>query len=184
MVAQDLAESGQAAGRFDAFISYRRSPADSAFVDGLQQELAARGKQVWVDRTNIEPASDWAKRIDRGIEASKAFVFVLTPESVASEECMRELALAAVQRKLIVPVLLRAVDRARLPESLTRPNWIDFSPGHDVGAGVDRVVSALEEDLPWRDAHTRLTVRAKEWANAGRDRGFVLRGGDLRAAEE
>ena len=184
MVAHDLAKPEQVAGRFDAFISYRHIPADSAFVDGLQQELAARGKQAWVDRTKIEPASDWAKRIDRGIEACRALIFVLTPESVASAECMRELALAVGQHKLIVPVLLRAVDRTALPESLTRPHWIDFRPGHDAGAGLDQIVSALEEDLPWRDAHTRLSVRAKEWADAGRDRGFVLRGSDLRAAEE
>ena len=72
MVTQDLGQSEQAAGRFDAFISYRRIPTDSVFVNGLQQELAARGKQAWVDRTKIEPASDWAKRIDRGIDASKA----------------------------------------------------------------------------------------------------------------
>jgi WD40 repeat protein len=184
MVAQDLAEAEQAAGRFDAFISYRRIPADSAFVDGLQQELAARGKRAWVDRMKIEPASDWAKRIDRAIDASKALIFVLTPESVASAQCMRELALAAGQHKLIVPVLLRAVDRTGLPESLTRPNWIYFSPGHNAGTGLDQIVSALDDDLPWRDAHTRLSVRAKEWADAGRDSGFVLRGGDLRAAEE
>ena len=184
MVAQDLAQPEQAAGRFDAFISYRRIPTDSAFVDGLQRELAARGKHAWVDRTKIEPASDWAKRIDRGIDASKALIFVLTPESVVSAQCMRELALAAGQHKLIVPVLLWAVDRTGLPQSLTTPNWIDLSPGHDVGTGLDQIVSALEEDLPWRDAHTRLSVRAKEWADAGRDRGFVLRGGDLRAAEE
>ena len=74
--------------------------------------------------------------------------------------------------------------RAGLPENLTRPNWIDVSPGHDFGSGLDQIVSALDEDLPWRDAHTRLSVRAKEWEGTGRDRGFVLRGSDLRAAEE
>jgi WD40 repeat protein len=184
MAAEDLAESEHAAGRFDVFISYRRISADSAFVDELQRELAARGKQAWVDRAKVEPASDWAKRIERGIDASKALIFVLTPESVASAQCMRELTLAAGQHKLIVPVLLREVDRTGLPESLTRPSWIDFSPGHNADRGLDQVVSALEEDLPWRDAHTRLSVRAKEWAVAGRDRSFVLRGGDLGAAEE
>ena len=43
---------GQA--RFDAFISYRRIADDMAFVDHLQEALAARGKNVWVDRAKIE----------------------------------------------------------------------------------------------------------------------------------
>ena len=34
--------------------------------------------KVWVDRTDIEPAADWSERISRGIEAAKAFIFVIT----------------------------------------------------------------------------------------------------------
>src|SRR5580704_1679249 len=89
-------------GRFDAFISYRRIPLDIAFVDQLEQDLAARGLRVWVDREKIEAASDWAQRIDRGINASKAFVFVITPESACSVECLHELDQAVELHKLIV----------------------------------------------------------------------------------
>ncbi len=170
--------------RLDAFVSYRRRPGDVAFVDQLLAALAERGKQVWVDRQNIEPAADWSQRIARGIQAAKAFIFVITPESVASPECMRELDTAARHHKLIIPVVLRDVDRSRLPESLTRPNWIFFGPGHDAGQALDEVVQALETDLDWRDAHTRLAVRAKEWSDSQRDRSFLLHGSDLHSAEE
>jgi WD40 repeat protein len=183
MVAQDQSGLAPATGRFDAFVSYRRIPADTSFVGRLEQELAARGKRLWVDRTSIEPAADWLQRIDRGIKASRAIIFVLTPESVASEQCLRELALAADLHKLIVPVLLRPVERDGLPSSITRLSWIDFS-SRDVAAGVEEVIEALEGDLEWRDKHVRLMVRASDWADVGHDRGFVLRGGDLRAAEE
>ena len=47
--------AGQA--RFDAFISYRRIAEDMAFVDYLQEALAARGKNVWVDRAKIAAGS-------------------------------------------------------------------------------------------------------------------------------
>jgi WD40 repeat protein len=171
--------------RFDAFISYRRIAEDTAFVDHLQEALAARGKNVWVDRAKIEPAADWSKRIARGIEAAKAFIFVITPESVVSEECLRELELAAQQHKLVIPVVLRDVAARRdLPQPLSRPNWIFFSHGREDARALDDVVQALEEDLDWRDAHTRLAVRTKEWADAQRDRSFLLRGSDLRVAEE
>jgi hypothetical protein len=92
-------------GRFDAFVSYRRIPADTAFVDQLRQDLAARRISVWVDREEIEPASDWAQRVIRGIDASKALIFVITPESVLSEECRNELDQAVELHKLIVPVV-------------------------------------------------------------------------------
>ena len=171
--------------RFDAFISYRRLPADTAFVDQLQEALAERGMNVWVDRTDIEPAADWSERILRGIEAAKAFIFVITPESVVSEQCLRELETAVQRHKLIIPVALRNTDRRDLPGSLLTPNWIFFfGPGHDLQRGLDNVITALEEDLGWRDMHTRLVVRAKEWSDSHQDRGFLLRGSDLRSAEE
>jgi len=70
-------------GQFDAFISYRRISSDIAFVDQLQRDLAARGLSAWIDREEIEPAANWADRIIRGLDASRSFVFVLTPESAA-----------------------------------------------------------------------------------------------------
>ena len=140
---------------------------------------------VWVDRTDIEPAADWSERILRGIEAAKAFIFVITPESVVSEQCLRELEAAVQRHKLIIPVALRDTDRRDLPGSLLTPNWIFFfGPGHDLQRGLDNVITALEEDLGWRDTHTRLAVRATEWSDSQQDRGFLLRGGDLRSAEE
>lgn len=172
-------------GRYDAFISYRRLPLDTAFVDQLEQDLAARGLRVWVDRDKIEPASDWEQRIGRGINASKAFVFVITPESAISVECQHELDQAVELNKLIVPVVLRAVpDRKKLPASLTRPNWVMFTPESDPGHAVDQLYQALAEDLDWRDDHTRYTIRTGEWAHAGHDKSFLLRGSDLRVAED
>lgn len=172
-------------GRFDAFISYRRIPLDTAFVDQLEQDLTARGIRVWVDREEIEPASDWAKRIGRGINASKAFVFVITPESVRSAECRHELDQAVDLNKFIVPVVLREVpDRDELPESLTRPNWIMFTSGSDPSHAVGQLTEALSEDLDWRDEHTRYTIRSGEWQRAERDKSFLLRGSDLRVAED
>jgi WD40 repeat protein len=171
--------------RLDAFISYRRIRADTEFVDHLSQALTGRGKQVWVDRAKIEPAADWSQRIALGIGNAKALIFVISPESVESRECLHELDSAVQLHKLIIPVVLREVSRdRRLPEGLTRPNWILFTPGQDADQALSDVITALEEDLGWRDAHTRLTVRAKEWTDTGRDRSFLLRGSDLSRAED
>jgi WD40 repeat protein len=182
---QETLDNAPGDGRFDAFISYRRIPLDIAFVDQLEQDLAARGLRVWVDREKIEAASDWAQRIDRGINASKAFVFVITPESARSAECQHELDQAVELHKLIVPVVLREVaDRHELPDTLTRPNWVMFTSGSDTNRAIDQLTEALAEDLGWRDEHSRYTIRSGEWARADHDKSFLLRGSDLRLAEE
>ena len=144
---------------------------------------AAASASGWTARRSSR-ASDWSQRVRRGIDASKAFVYVLTPESAVSPECLRELEAAVELHRLVVPVVLRDVDPKILPEALTKPNWVYFSPGHDPSRGLDELIQALEEDLSWRDEHTRLGVRTKEWEDSKHDKSFLLRGSDLRTGEE
>jgi WD40 repeat protein len=179
--ADDLPVAGE---RLDGFISYARRPQDREFVDWLSQELAKQDKRIWLDRSNIEPAADWRARIRRGIELANAFIFVISSASAASAECMAELTAAVANHKRIIPVVLSHVPPDDLPSSLTAPNWIDFQPPADRAAGVNQVLEALDADLEWRDASTRLATRAREWEDSGKDRSFLLRGTDLKSAED
>jgi hypothetical protein len=167
-------------------VSYRRLPDDTAFVDRLQEALSVRGKRLWVDRADIEPAADSWARIARGIRAARAFIFVITPESVVSEQCLRELDAAGSLNKLIIPVALRHTDQRGVDERLRAPNWIFFPPDLDFGKSLGLLLTALDDDLEWRDDHARLAVRADEWDHSEpkRDRSFLLRGLELRSARD
>ena len=180
VVAHDPPEGDE---RLDAFISYARRPGDREFVDWLSAELAGRGKQVWLDRTSIEPAADWRARVTRGIELANAFIFVVSPNSAASAECMAELTTATANNKRIIPAVLGDVPPHDLPPSLTAPNWIGFRAPADRAAQLSKILEALDTDLKWRDASTRLATRAREWDMSEQDRSFLLRGTDLKAAE-
>jgi hypothetical protein len=169
------------AARPDAFISYARE--DAAFVRELDAGLKARGKDVWVDWDDIRPSADWSVTIHADIDAAKTFVAILSPELVSSEVCREELAHAVASNKRVVPVLRRDVDRAATPRELTAPNWLFCRDGDDIDGFVTRLVETLETDLDWLEEHARLLVRAREWERSGRDRAFLLRGNDLRAAE-
>ena len=170
------------AGRHDAFISYARE--DRAFVaDALCPALERRGKNVWVDLTDIPPAADWRERVRQGIEASKAFVYVISPDAARSAECTRECQEAVQMHKRLVPVLYRAVEPEEIPRELRAPNWVPLDEGEQFERQLDTLVYALEADLDWRDAHARLAVRAHEWQLADRDRSYLLRGSDLREAQ-
>jgi WD40 repeat protein len=169
--------------RPDAFISYSRR--DKDYVESrLAAALEARGKDVWIDTDDIRGgASDWRATVWAGIEASKAVIFVLTPESLASRVCGEELAHAEALNKRLIPVLHRPVDGLNVPAALERPNWILARDTDDFDAAVTTLVDALETDEEWLDEHARLTQRTAEWLRMKRDRSYLLRGRDLRAAE-
>jgi WD40 repeat protein len=168
-------------GRPDAFVSYARE--DTAFVRTLCDALTRAGKEVWVDWEDIPPSADWRAKVHAGIEAASAVVVVLSPDALRSEVCAEELARALELEKRLIPIVRRDAD-GEVPEALRRPNWIFLREGDDFDAGCARLVEALETDLEWRDAHARLAVRALEWRRAGGDSSLLLRGGDLRAAED
>lgn len=171
------------AARPDAFISYSRR--DKDYVESrLAVALEARGKQVWLDLDDIRGgASDWRAAIWAGIEASRIVVFVLTPSSLESEVCQQELAHAAALNKRVIPVLHRSVEGLPVPEALSRPNWIYARDEDDFETSVSVLVTALETDEAWLDTHARLTQRTVEWLREDRDKSYLLRGSDLRAAE-
>lgn len=175
--------SSAASDRIDAFISYARRPRDREFVDWLSEALRQSGKQVWLDRASIEPAADWRERIVKGIERASAFIFVISPDSAISRECTKELDIAVGGHKRIIPVILRSVSEDALPLTLTTPNWISFEDDADRAQKLQELIEALDSDLPWRDQSARLTVRAEEWLGSRKDSSLLLRGSDLRAAE-
>lgn len=170
------------AGRYDAFLSYARE--DSEFVvRRLRAALSAGGQTVWVD-VDIPGGAQWRERVRRGIEACKALIFVMSPDSVTSDACRQELEAARSLNKLIIPVVYRDVpDERSLPVGLSDLEWVLLREADDEAVGVARLVEALEIDLAWRDQHTRLAGRAREWLDSGRNSGYLLRGGDLRQAE-
>ncbi len=109
---------------------------------------------------------------------------MITPESVVSEQCRRELDAAASLNKLVIPVVLRPTDPRGVDRRLAAPNWTLFTPGCDFEESLGRVLWALDNDVEWRDDHARLAVRADGWDQSKLDRSFLLRGLDLRSAQE
>ena len=163
------------------FISYSR--ADSAYVQRLQDGLRSRGKDVWVDVEGVRDAELFPLALRRAIETSDAFVFVISPESVRSPFCEQEVAHARELNKRIVPMALHPVPDDELPGEIRFRNWIPAGEDGGFESTLRRLISALEADLEWEHQHTRLTVKALEWDQAGRDRSFLLRGSELAAAE-
>jgi WD40 repeat protein len=164
----------------NVFISYSR--VDGAFVRELHASLTAAGRDVWVDWEDIPPAAKWQHDINNSIDGAESFVFVISPSSLASEHCEAELRHAEERGKRIVPLAIDGADPVEAPPGLSELNWIWYRENDDRDAAFAALSSALDTDLEWARAHTRLLVRAVEW-DTRRDGSLLLRGKDLDEAE-
>ena len=164
---------------FDVFISYSRK--DSDFVHELVDFLAGEKREVWVDWQDIPPASEWEQDIYRSIDGAESFVFVASASSLASEYCGRELRHAGERGKRIVPFAIDGAAPHTAPTALSQLNWIRCG-GADDREALAALVTALDTDLVWARAHTRLLIRAVDWEERG-DSSLLLRGKDLAEAE-
>lgn len=165
----------------DIFISYSRK--DKDFVGQLYQALAEHQAEAWVDWEGIPPTAEWLQEIFSAIEASDAFVFVISPDGVMSDVCQLEVAHALKHNKRLIPVVRREVNAREVPSPLADRNWIFFREDDDFKTAFGSLMDAVSTDLDWVRAHTRLLVKALEWDRARRDKSYFLRGRDLREAE-
>jgi len=163
------------------FVSYARE--DQPFVRRLHEALERRQRDTWVDWEGIYPTEEWMARIRSAIDAAQAFVFVISPHSVASPVCAEEIEHAVKQGKRIIPVVASDVDAASVHPAVAKLNWLLFRAADDFEAQVDALVGAMDLDVGWLRAHSRLLVRAEEWQKRDRDASLLLRGNDLKAAE-
>src|SRR6476620_8267575 len=97
-----------ASQRSDVFISYSRK--DREFVKRLEEELQRRGREAWVDWEGIRPAEEFMQAIFPAIEGTDTFIFVLSPDSVTSEICGKELAHAVSHNQRMIPIMARDVE--------------------------------------------------------------------------
>ena len=164
------------------FISYSRK--DGEFVHRLDEELRRRGREAWVDWEGIRALENWEETIYAAIEGADTFIFVLTPDSVASEICGREIKHAAAQNKRMVPLVARDLKADTVHESLAKLNWIFCRDIDDFQKATDTLVSALDTDLEWVHAHTDLLTQAIKWEANSKSRSLVLRGEALKVAEQ
>jgi hypothetical protein len=131
------------------FISYGRSDA-GPFVEGLAEDLAARGFRVWRDLSSLVLGPNWNHQVERAIDESRVVLAVLSPWSVRPPEpgrpdsvALDEIAYAKFgpQPKPVIPVMAIA---SIPPLFLFRSHWLDFT---DVERGSDAYDQRLERLL-------------------------------------
>ncbi len=161
------------------FISYSRK--DKEFVKHLTDALVPY-YDIWIDFEDIPLASDWWAEVRRGIEQAECFISIITPNYLASVICKDEVEYAASLNKRLLPVM-REECKGVFPK-LAALNWIFFLETNDFDASVRSLRSALATDLEDAREHTRIFNLALEWQHRGKDASYLLRGRELRDAQD
>jgi hypothetical protein len=119
------------------FISYAHI--DKRFViDQLTPRLGTF-HDYWYDE-HLKAGQNWEQTIFKEIGRCDAFLYVITPESLASEWCQKEVAEALRLGKAIFP--LRLQENIDLPSELSRYQWVDFA-GQPFDRGMTDLIGSL-----------------------------------------
>jgi WD40 repeat protein len=163
------------------FVSYSRK--DKTIAGRIVEALEKNELEAWIDWEDIPPTADWLQQIHKGIEEADAFLFLLSPDSIASQVCGQEVDHAVQNGKRLIPIVLRDVNSNSANPALAKVNWIFCRESDDFNGAVEKTLFAIRTDLEWVEAHSRLQIRAVEWEKRA-ERSLLLRGRDLREAEE
>ncbi len=162
----------------EVFISYARD--DFEFAKKLYDALIGK-RSVWMDLSDIPPATRFQPEMLAGIEQSDNFLFLISSDSAASPMCKIEIDHAVAKNKRLIAIVCRSVLRENLHPAIAEINWID-PPNRDSDLILQRLITAIDTDPEWVRQHTRFGLRAAQWEANGRDSGFLLHGTELREA--
>jgi len=101
------------------FVSYAR--VDKPYCIRIIETLHAH--DVWYDQ-RLYAGQDWWKEILRRLDWCEVFIYLLSPDSVASLYCRRELEIALRLKRDIIPVLINR--ETVLPETMKEWQYVDL----------------------------------------------------------
>jgi hypothetical protein len=128
------------------FVSYSRR--DSGAVKLLVSALEKAGHEVWVDQSAIQGGTLWQEEIVKAVGSAEVFLLVVSSHSVESEHVERELALASLKGKRIVPLILNAMEV---------PDKMEYAL-----AGVERIAAAGNFEAGIKDVVELLATPAHQ----------------------
>ena len=183
------------------FISYSRNDIEFAgkIVQALAEDDPENKLDTWIDWKSIPKGEDWEQEIYRGIEEADAFLFLLSPDSVASEMCNKEIAHAVKNGKRMLPIFIANVGDSEIDsvtenflheeqrEEICRRNFVKCRDEQDdFNGAIEETRETIHTDYEWLKYHTKLQVKALDWERREDkdDTSKLLRGKELQEAEQ
>jgi hypothetical protein len=168
----------------DIFICYDTQ--DKDIRNSVIQSLSRHAKTTWIHDQDIQKGADYGRAIEQGIENADNFFFFISPYSVVSEYCRRELDHALQYNKRIVPLLIAPTPESDIPDVLRELQYVDFTDNTcqaDYDSDIDDILNILRRDHEYFEQHKILLTRGIKWEIEGRKSAFLLRGHNLDNAQ-
>ena len=168
----------------DIFICYEEQ--DKTIRNAVVQSLSRYAKTCWTHDRDIQKGEQYDRAIERGIEGADNFFFFISPSSVASEYCQRELAHALKYHKRVVPLLIIPTPISSMPDKLRSLQYVDLTEKTsqaDYESSIDEILNILKQDQDYYKQHKVLLVRALKWTEKNQKPSFLLRGYNLENAK-
>ncbi len=161
------------------------STKNAEISERLRSALMRDGITLW-SPANAKSGSDLSKAISQGIEQATNFVYLISPESVSSENCAQQLDYAIALNKRIIPIKVAPTPTADLPDSIKTRQFIKLDTcktQDEYNVTIGSVIKQVKEDAAYLEQHKTLLVRALKWEAQNYNAGLLLRGYNLENAE-
>ncbi len=168
----------------DVFICCDR--ADREGRDKILRSLSRYAITAWTRDRDIRKGDDPGKASEEAIAFADNFFFLISPESTASENCLKALNIAEGYHKRVIPIHIAQTQKTAVPEQLRQLEYIDFARNVDqldFNRDIDAILHILNHDRVYFREHKILLCRALKWEEQGRKDSFLLRGHNLENAK-
>jgi TolB-like protein len=127
------------------FVSYSHADAEVVFPELLR--LKEAGFNIWYDE-GISPGATWRDEVALALTQCKVFLYFITPRSVASSNCLKEVNFSLSRERKILAVHLEATELpVGLELSLSDMQAV-IKTDHSESAYQKKVAHALHDMLP------------------------------------
>lgn len=130
------------------FLSYASE--DKDFAEQIQLALAAANHQIFFDAESLPPGGDYHSRIRDAVSGSDAFVFLISPSSVAQGSyALTELGFVRTKwvspKDRVVPVVVRETPWEQIPNYLKAVTVME--PRGNIAAEVVSAITTINQSL-------------------------------------
>jgi hypothetical protein len=140
--------------------------------------------KTWVDKDDLPKGEVIESTLFQGIEKSTVFLFLVSPDSVESEWCIKEIKYAVKNEKRILPVYIRETEKKLIPTAITDRNYINCRDGQDNFAlAIQTMCNTIRSDYDWANYHTNLQNKALTWSRNKEHESWLIHGDELKEAE-
>jgi hypothetical protein len=118
------------------------------------------------------------------IESNDCFVFVISPDSIKSENTVWTLDHAMKNAKRVIPIVYRDVPFEEVREDIKVLNWLFFrEDGDNWGASLKKLFETMDNDIRHVRIHTKLLSMAIKWETEDFEKSGLLVGNDLKSSQ-